>query len=173
MIRHGRIAALKFGIAALLGAVLLTSGGCMHQPPGDCRTREQLAAGMPDGTLLSGLRAGSFPGQIVVPDRSNLATGARLTGISCRTRVWRDGQGRFMAHPSFLEQPVQLTARLSEPDFYAGLVDDGTVLVVQQYPGGVAATHTVFDGSGVIVHRGCGSSRGEFLRTCFTEPGRD
>ena len=71
--------------------------------------------------MLSGLRAGTFSGQIVLPDRSNPAT-----GIACRTRIWHDAQGRIMAHPSCLGRPVQVTVRLGGPDFYAGLVDGAT-----------------------------------------------
>ena len=115
-----------------------------------------------------GLKAGTFRGQIVLPDPSNPATGVRFTGIPCQTRIWRDAQGRLMAQPSFLEQPARLT--LGESGFYAGLVDDGTALVVQQYPGGVTSTHTVFDASGVIVYGICGSRAKEFLRECHSTP---
>ena len=73
-----------------------------------------------------------------------------------------------MAQPSYLQQPVRLT--LGGSGFYAGLVHDGTALVVQQYPGSVTSTHTVFDASGVIVYGICGSRVNTFLRECHSTP---
>ena len=158
----------KMGIAALVCAALLTLPGCRPVSRADCLTRARLAAERQGSGALLGLKAGTFPGQIVLPDRSNPMTGVRLPGIPCQTRIWRDAQGRTMAQPSYLQQPVRLT--LGESGFYVGLVDDGTALVVQQYPGGVTSTHTVFDASGVIVYGICGSRTEEFLRECHSPP---
>lgn len=161
---------MKRAVMSFLCATMLALANCKPKSPTDCLTREGLATGAQDGAPLSGLRTGTFSGQIVVPNRSNLATGFRLTGITCQTVIWRDTQGRVMAHPSYLDHPVRLTERLDGSDFYAGLVDDTTALIVQQYPGGVSATHTVFDANGVLVYGICGSGRSEFLRECLSEP---
>ena len=160
--------ALRIATVALVCAAMLVLGGCRPVARADCLTRAHLVAGRQQNALPRGLKAGTFEGQIVLPDRSNPATGVRLTGVPCHTRIWRDTQGRLMAQPSYLDQPVRLT--LGESDFYTGLVDDGTALVVQQYPGGVTSTHTVFDANGVIVYGNCGNRAHEFLRECHSEP---
>ena len=158
----------RTAIVALVCAAVLALPGCRPVSRADCLTRARLAAERQDSGALRGLKAGTFPGQVVLPDRSNPMTGFRLTGVPCHTRIWRDAQGRTMAQPSYLQQPVRLTQ--GEHGFYAGLVGDGTVLVVQQYPRGVTSTHTVFDASGVIVYGLCGSRAEEFLRECHSPP---
>ena len=160
--------ALRIATVALVCGAMLALGSCRPVARADCLTRAHLVAAQREGVSAPGLQAGTFHGQIVLPDRSNPATRVRLTGIPCHTRIWRDPQGRPMAQASYLDQPVRLI--LGESDFYTGLVDDDTALVVQQYPGGVTSTHTVFDANGVIVYGKCGNRAHEFLRECHSEP---
>ena len=160
--------ALRIAAVALACGAMLALAGCRRAARADCLTRAHLVAAQRESVSAPGLQAGTFHGQIVLPDRSNPVIGVRLTGVPCQTRIWRDAQGRPMAQPSYLDQPVRLI--LGESEFYTGLVDDGTALVVQQYPGGVTSTHTVFDANGVIVYGNCGNRSREFLRECHSSP---
>lgn len=104
-------------------------------------------------------------------DPSNWWTKGRFTGRACHSRIYQDANGQFLASVSFLPAPVVLTASLSTQDFYLGLVDAHSALIVQQYPGGLAATHTNFSESGVLNYGQCAVD-GYFIRECIADSPR-
>lgn len=165
---------VRRGLAATLCSLLICAvSGCaeIHRPrQGEgCWTRASVAEAAQADAPLAGLRLGEYHGEEAVPDPDNWWTGLRFTGRACRMRVFRDAAGQAFAEASFLPRPVALVIPMSSADFYMGLVDEDSVLIVQQYPGGLSATHTRFDERGFLNYTDC-SADGFFIRECHTPP---
>lgn len=153
--------------------LLLLPHGCSlaARLASECWSRERIALAAAATDALAGIRVGDWIGEEREHDPSNWWTKARFTGRSCRSRIYRNADGRFLASVNFLPAPVALTASLSTQDFYLGLVDADSVLIVQQFPGGLAATHTNFSASGVLNYGQCGAD-GYFIRECIADSSR-
>lgn len=157
---------LAAAFAALALPALLTQG-CAQAAPlaSDCWTRERVAAAAAAPVALRGIRLGAWQGEEVEPDASNWWTGVRFTGRACRARIYEGAEGRFFAAVSFLPAPVQLTIAMTARDFYIGRVNADSVLVVQQHPRGLSATHTGFDDAGALNYGAC-APNGLFFLEC-------
>lgn len=165
---------MRPGLAATLGYLLIcTVSGCaeVHRAAqGDrCWTRASAAKAAQAGTPLLGLKLREYQGSEAVHDPDNWWTGLRFTGRTCRMRVFRDAAGQPFAEMSFLRRPVALAIPMTSADFYMGWVDDDSVLIVQQHPGGLSATHTNFDEQGFLNYADCAAD-GFFIRECHTPP---
>jgi len=165
---------MRRGFAATLGFSLICAvSGCAEvrhmRPDNGCWTRASVAKAAQAGAPLVGLKLREYQGVEAVHAPDNWWTGVRFTGQTCRMRVFRDAAGQAFAEASFLPRPVALVIPMSSVDFYMGLVDDDSVLIVQQYPGGLSATHTNFDERGFLNYTDCAAD-GFFIRECHTPP---
>ena len=152
---------------------LAAGAGLSGCDPGiDCWTRErdQAAARERSGPIPE-LRAGTYPGEVVVEDPDNWWTGARFTGQSCRIEVAHRADGTYV-RTHFLEAAVRLRARMGPGDspFFTGETADGEAVVLQHRLGRpVSLTLTHYGVDGTLSYGACGEQDAPYLE-CHVGP---
>ena len=149
-------------LALTVGAML---GGCVD-PGIDCWTREhyQAAARSPGGPIPE-IRAGTYPGEVVIEDPENSWTGARFTGEPCRIEIDHRPEGTYV-RTHFLDAAVRLRARMGPEDapFFSGEMAGGKALVLQHHLGRpVSLTLTHYRADGTLDYGACGKRGAPFL----------
>ena len=144
------------------GAVL---GGCVD-PGIDCWTREhyEAAARIPGGPIHE-IRAGTYPGEVVIEDPENWWTGARFTGEPCRIEIDHRPEGTY-TRTHFLDAAVRLRARMGPGDapFFSGETAGGKAVVLQHHLGRpVSLTLTHYRADGTLDYGACGKQGAPFL----------
>lgn len=158
------------GMLGLLGIFELAAApGCALSgaPAGYCWSRARIAAAARANAPLRGVATRSYRGDEQIHDPRNWWTKSQLTGKSCEFRVSRNDAGQFVAESNFNPTPVVLNIPMSGVDFYMGQVDENTVLILQQHPGGASATYTNFNSRGRLNYGDC-SEDGYFTWLCIT-----
>lgn len=154
-----------FALSLMIGTAALS--GCFDTGF-DCLTLEEydrIAANEPQ---LAGVIERKSVGEIVTESKFPWMRNSVFTGEACTVEIERRGGSAF-ASVSFLDEPVELKVPISEIDFYVGLVDRNTAVVVQQVPGGTIATATSFAENGTLQYGDCMQLRSWF-RECHVSP---
>lgn len=158
------------GMLGLLGIFELSAApgwASSGAPRGYCWSRARIAAAARANAPLHGIAIRGYRGDEMVHDPRNWWTKSRITGKSCEFRVWRNDAGQFVAESNFNPAPVVLNIPMSSVDFYMGQVDEITVLILQQHPGGASITYTNFNSRGTLNYGDC-SGDGYFTWLCIT-----
>ena len=156
---------VRFAATLMIGTAALS--GCFNLGF-NCLTLDEydrIAASEPE---LVGVIERKSVGEIVTNSGSPWMRDAVFTGEACTVEVKKRGGSAF-ALVSFLDGPVELKVPMSEIDFYVGLVDRNTAVVVQQVPGGTIATETPFANDGTLEYGDCMRLR-SWYRECHVSP---
>lgn len=168
-IRRALFLPATFGLLGLFELSAAPGWAGSAAPRGYCWDRARIAAAARANAPLRGILTRSYRGDEEIHDPRNWWTKAQRTGNSCEFRVSRNDAGQFVAESSFNPTPVVLNIPMSSVDFYMGLVDENTALIVQQHPGGASATYTNFNNRGVLNYGDC-SKDSYFIWFCITPP---
>lgn len=166
-IRRALFLFATFGLPGLWELSAAPGWASSGPPAGYCWNRARIAAAARSNAPLRGIATRSYRGDEMVHDPRNWWTKSRLTGKSCEFRVSRNDAGQFVAESNFNPAPVVLNIPMSSVDFYMGQVDENTVLIVQQHPGGASATYTNFNSRGRLNYGDC-SKDSYFIWLCIT-----
>lgn len=166
-IRRALFLPAAFGLLGIVELPAAPGWASSGAPAGYCWNRARIAAAARANAPLRGIVTRSYRGEEEIHDPRNWWTKSKRTGKICEFRVSRNDAGQFVAESDFNPTPVVLNIPMTGVDFYMGQVDETTVLILQQHPGGASATYTNFNSRGRLNYGDC-SEDGYFTWLCIT-----
>lgn len=162
--RPGSGSGARRALVPMIAVAVLS--GCFD-PGFDCVTLDEydrIAASSPE---LADVIERKSVGEIV-KEKPSTWRNFQFTGEICTVEI-ENRDGSTFVSISFLDEPVELKVPISERDFYMGLVDRNTAVVVQQVPNGTVATVTPFAEDGTLQYGAC-LQRPYWFRECHISP---